>query len=621
MAKIPLGKTHYLRTAADFPELPVRNRFFENSPLTEEGSALITRPGFRRWLSISSDPINNIYSQPGSFNDSLFVISGQRLYRVLKDETISFTSDPVLNNTFGNNNSVCAKMAATSRIGSVPEYLFIADGVNAWIYAEAAPARGILTATGNPSVGDIVRLGDTYYSFQTVVNSGTPDGSSLNPWRVLLGPTSEASLSNLSKAINDSGVQGVTYNTGLIKNPSATGFNSGTTLRAYSLAFSSAGNSVTTDETSAALSWGLGTLSGGGTPGLSQIIIPDGYRVIDVVFVSQYVVFIVGNGDGVNGRFYWIAPGEVVIDDLAFATAERTADALVGARAVEDELYLFGTNTTEIWYTTGQLGAPFQRLSGKVYNLGVWPGSDAIIKNTPYVVDTEGAVYSLASTAKRVSTPAIEEALRKSFAYQRLNSAVMRSWGFSVDGHDFYILHLPGQQTLVYDAITEEWSSWSSSGSATLHQTSGFVWNTAGLVTYGYSQQFAGVAGDSRTGRLWLIDPALGVDQNLTTGASEPFTSTVIGGIPIEGRNHIPCNFLRLHASRGRPNASGASVTIRISDDEGQTWFTLSPIVITSSDFTQDITWRSLGVMKIPGRLFEVSDNGAFMRIDSLEMS
>ena len=37
----------------------------------------------------------------------------------------------------------------------------------------------------------------------------------------------------------------------------------------------------------------------------------------------------------------------------------------------------------------------------------------------------------------------------------------LRDWTFSLDGHDFYVLRLGDDLTLVYDATTEQWVDWS----------------------------------------------------------------------------------------------------------------------------------------------------------------
>jgi hypothetical protein len=43
-------------------------------------------------------------------------------------------------------------------------------------------------------------------------------------------------------------------------------------------------------------------------------------------------------------------------------------------------------------------------------------------------------------------------------------------------------------------------------------------------------------------------------------------------------------------------------------------------LTVTPSDYSQEFAWRSLGLIRAPGRMFELSDNGAAVRIDGLDI-
>jgi hypothetical protein len=623
MVSIPLGYSSFVRAVAEEAPIPLENRYFEQTPANQnEQAALISRPGFRKWLTISGSPIDNIFYQPGSFSDSMFVASGGSLYRVFLDETVTTLGSSLFNTSFGTAGRTTVKMTATAQIGTTPAYLFAADGKYLWLYADAAPSRGSFVIGANPSNGNSVRIDNTYYIFTTgSVDAGTPDGTSGNPWLVKIGATATATLTNFRNAVNDSGVGGVDYSTATVAHSSVIAFNnSSTTMRIYSKAFTSAGDSIVLDQVGT-LTRSAPTLTGGGTPGVSQVYVPDDLGVIDVTFVAGYIIVIVGEGYGANGRFYWLDPGTVVIDSLNFATAERTADPLYGVKTIDDQFWLFGNNTTEIWYPTGDFATPFQRLAGKVFNGGIWPGSDVKVRDYVMVIDPTGVVYAIGGGSKRVSDFAVEEQIRRSIASQRINGTVLRTWSFSMDGHDFYVIYLPGQATLVFDVTTETWASWKSNSLAYLNQHVGMNWTSAGSVTYGHTQLSNVVAGDLRSGQLWLAEPTLGYDQNITTGAVEAFTCKVMGGLSARGRENTNCGLLKLTAAKGAPKVTGAGVTLRTSDDAGQTWTTQDTIVVTAGDYISDFTWRSLGRIKPPGKLFEITDAGATIRIDGLDMN
>ena len=85
-------------------------------------------------------------------------------------------------------------------------------------------------------------------------------------------------------------------------------------------------------------------------------------------------------------------------------------------------------------------------------------------------------------------------------------------------------------------------------------------------------------------------------------------------------RNFRPCYQVYLTGSFGEPGYSGATVTLKYSDDLGNSYADAGSYTITEGDFNQEIAWRSLGRIVPSGRLFRVEDNGAFARIDGLDV-
>lgn len=81
MTLIPLGVGAYSRPYGKLPEIRMENRFFEQSPTTAEGVALLSRPGTKLLLEVGMGPIRALYTQPGVFGGDLFIVSGSALYR------------------------------------------------------------------------------------------------------------------------------------------------------------------------------------------------------------------------------------------------------------------------------------------------------------------------------------------------------------------------------------------------------------------------------------------------------------------------------------------------------------------------------------------------------------
>ena len=146
---------------------------------------------------------------------------------------------------------------------------------------------------------------------------------------------------------------------------------------------------------------------------------PDDAGIIDVAFIASYVICIPAQGQGINGRFYWIEPGETVIDPLNYATAERAPDPLNGVIVFNDQFWLVGEKTTEVWYPTGDITAPMRRVQGMVFDRGAWQGTAVQVKDSMIITDAEGAVWQLGNGTKRISTPDIEERIRESIQRQK----------------------------------------------------------------------------------------------------------------------------------------------------------------------------------------------------------
>ncbi len=414
MVNIPLSRSDYFRNIAKEARIRTKNRYFEQNPvLTEDQAALLARPGLKRFLSVGAGPIRGTYSQTGSFSDALFVVSDDQLYRVDTDETVT---------SIGTLPSASLRsfvsMAATSNIGETPAYLFVASGSTLMCYMEDGYALG--TISGTPANGDVVRVDLMYYQFTNgSVDAGTPAGTVANPWLVAVGGAASEAWANLADAFSATGVAGTTYSTALTQNSviAVQQFTS-TEVTVRATIVGAVGNSIITTETGAAIAWTAATLAGGGDPSWFEVPTPDDVGIVSVGYIASHVVCVPSQGQGINGRFYWIDPGETTIDPLDFATAERAPDPISGVVVFGDQFWLPGSNTTEVFYFTGDEDVPVRRMQGVVFDRGSWEGTAVQVKDSMIIVDNEGGVFQIAGGVKRISRPDIEERIRKAIQYQ-----------------------------------------------------------------------------------------------------------------------------------------------------------------------------------------------------------
>lgn len=423
MGSIPLAQADRKRTSAQEPDVLLRNRMLEANPvLADNVPAFIKRPGVRFWQHIGEigdptrGPIRKDFSQPGAFDDDMFVVPYNSLYRVARDDG-AFT---LLDNTLvGGDENAAIRMACTGDIGTIGPRLWVVDGRSLRVYMEDGFATGHLTATAFAD-GDVIRLGAMYYRMSTgSLDTGSPAGTAGNPWKVLIGGTLTESFTNFYKAVNDSGVNGTDYSTALTENLDAIA-QSATALGVYvhAIATGAAGNAVVTTETGADVAWGAGTLTGGGSPGVIIVPIPGDIGVLDVAVINNFVIVIPAQGEGVNGRFYWVKPGEVTIDPMDFATAERSADPVYQVVVFSDQFWLPGQSTVEVYYMSGNLDAPVTRFQGVVFDRGVHPGCAIQVSDKMVLLDPLGGVWSYKGGAKKISTPDIDERFRRAIMKQ-----------------------------------------------------------------------------------------------------------------------------------------------------------------------------------------------------------
>lgn len=415
MVDIPLSRSDYFREVAKEARIRTRNRYYEQNPiLTGQGSALLARMGHVRYLSVGQDGIRGIYSQPGSFNDAVFVASGDILWRVDK----ALNTKTLIGAIGSTSPNSAVIMAATSNIGTTPAYLFVCGGGPLMLYMESGYASG--TIAGTPANNDVVQVGGVYYKFTNAsVDAGAPAGTLANPWLVALGVSPAIAWLNFGDAVDQSGTAGTQYSTALAANTVVRTVNhSGGSATVRAVALGALGNVVSTTETGAALAWGGATLSGGGLPSWTNVQTPDDVGIISLAYIASYVVAVPAQGQNINGRFFWIAPGETVIDPLDFATAERAPDPISGVVVFGDQFWLPGSSTTEVWYFTGNIDQPVLRVQGIVFDRGAWEGTAVQVKDSMIIVDNEGGVFQVQGGAKRISRPDIEEQIREAIQFQ-----------------------------------------------------------------------------------------------------------------------------------------------------------------------------------------------------------
>lgn len=202
----------------------------------------------------------------------------------------------------------------------------------------------------------------------------------------------------------------------------------------------------------------------------------------------------------------------------------------------------------------------------------------------------------------------------------KIENPRLRTWAYTLDGHDFYVLKLGTEDnTLVLDVTTKQWSHWSSGDTPRWRASTGLNWRTAKTIPNFYGSNV--IVGDDSYGALWVLDPEYGLDEAMITGDPVPYPRVAMGQLPLKGRSAVPCFSVYLSASVGAPLTEAANVSLSYSDDSGQTFVEAGTYALEAANYNQELAWRSLGQIRNPGRLFKISDDGALARIDALNVN
>ena len=192
------------------------------------------------------------------------------------------------------------------------------------------------------------------------------------------------------------------------------------------------------------------------TGAFAQIGDPDFPGAVTVGYVDGYFVF-----NEPNSARIWVTAlyDGASIDPLSFASAEASPDNVVSLIVDHKEIWIFGNNSTEVWYDAGQPDFPLAPIQGAFLETGcAAPYSVAKMDNSVFWLAADARGYGMVLRARgyqpeRISTHAIEYAIQ---SYETISDAI--AYTYQQDGHLFYVLTFPtADVTWVYDAATKMW--------------------------------------------------------------------------------------------------------------------------------------------------------------------
>ena len=327
---------------------------------------------------------------------------------------------------------------------------------------------------------------------------------------------------------------------------------------------------------------------------------PDFPGAVTVSYLDGYFVF-----NEPNSQKIWVTQllDGTSIDPLDFASAEGSPDGVISVLTDHRELWVFGTDTTEVWYNAGLTDFPLTRIQGAFNELGcAAPYSVAKMDNQIYWLGKDargqGMVYRAAGyVGQRISTHAIEWQLQE---YSDISDAT--GYTYQQDGHSFYVLNFPSANTTwVFDVATGAWHERAAfdNGAFNRHRGNNMC-NFEGNI----------VIGDYENGNIYTFDLNVYADNGqpqkwlrswraLPTGANN-LARTIQHAMQLDCETGVG-----LITGQG----TDPQAMLRWSDDGGHTWSNEHWKSMGSiGQFGKRTIWRRLGAtVKIRDRVYELS--------------
>lgn len=361
----------------------------------------------------------------------------------------------------------------------------------------------------------------------------------------------------------------------------------------------------------------------------AQITDPDFPGAVTVGYLDGYFVF-----TQPNSQLVWVTSllDGTAVDPLDFASAEGSPDGLVSMIIDHREVWLFGSNSVEVWYDAGSADFPLARVQGAFNEIGCaatysvakldnglfWLGADA---------RGQGVVYRANGyTGQRISTHAVEWQIQQ---YGTISDAI--AYTYQQDGHAFYVLTFPtAGKTWVYDVATQAWHERAGfeNGSFTRHRSNCQAafnneiivgdFETADIYAFDMNV-FADGGNVQKWLRSWRAIPTSqntlkrtihhSLQLDCETGAF--FDPQLNNGLLTEAFELLTAEDGTYLVQEVDPlSLSGEpQVMLRWSDDGGHTWSNEHWAGTGAyGDYKKRVYWRRLGMtVKLRDRVYEIS--------------
>lgn len=314
------------------------------------------------------------------------------------------------------------------------------------------------------------------------------------------------------------------------------------------------------------------------------VVVADAPTTVDLSFIDNY-----GVCANENGTYGWTKVADFTVTDaLDFASAEGQPDRIIRTLSDHRELWLFGTDTTEIAVVSSDPDLPFTRTA--FIEQGILAPLSAIKQDNSVFwlgknESGSGCIYRANGyTPTRISTHAIEQWIRKC-----ARPEYARAYTYQQEGHHFYVLSFD-EGTWCYDLNTGEWTQRAyrnpDTGALQRHRSDCHAF-------------FAGkhIVGDYEDGRLYEMRLDVGTDDGAPIYRERAFPLSDAEGRLIQMvRGELLADMGEGVDGAATPDDADPQVWLSVSKDGCRTWSSERQKSLgKTGEYTRRAQWFALG--------------------------
>lgn len=293
-------------------------------------------------------------------------------------------------------------------------------------------------------------------------------------------------------------------------------------------------------------------------------------------------------------------------DPTQFAQRSIAPDPWKAMIVLYPRIYLFGSQTTEVWYDAGNFPFPFAPVQGILIQEGIEaPFSLAIADNSIYWLakNAAGTARIMRTSGYRpevVSTNAVEDAIQNYAEMGRIDDAV--AWTYQLDGHQFYNLNFPTAGiTWSFDTKLPPEIGWHKRGTW-ISESARYTALRPQYHAFVFGKHFVG---DQEAGTIYELRNTYGLDvdgREIRRVRRTPLLTAEQQWIFFQQLQV----FLEVGLGTATGQGQNPQLMLRWSDDGGQTWGNEHWVTAgVMGAYQTRAIWRRLG--RARNRVFELS--------------